>query len=143
MFAWVRGLFAPHAVPRSEAVTPAQIGEFRQQLSDVRAWLAELESRIERASAAPKAAPLSVDEQIAEADTATRVYKALEPELGVDRRTILARVERLVKAHSLAERFPNWGTDVALAKYLAERVGDERRISVAIRELGKPLEAGA
>jgi hypothetical protein len=136
MFAWLGRALAPQAVLRSIAMHTQEIATIRQQLADIRAWLAETEHKLDRMTLAPKAAPLSTDEIIAAASSATAVYKSLEQELGVDRRTILARVERLVKAHNLAERFPEWGTDLKLAKYLAERVdGDRRRITVALEAL--------
>jgi hypothetical protein len=145
MFAWVRRLLPSHAVPRSPAVTPEQVNELRQQIADVRAWLAEVEAKLDRSTLSqPKAAPLTTDEYIERATSATQVYKALEPELGVDRRTILARVERIVRAHGFAESIPDWGTSLVLAKHLAGRTEDgTRRIVAAIAELDTPVGAGA
>ena len=89
------------------------------QITDVRAWLAEVETRIERLkSVAPTS---TVDEDVAAAGSVTAVHKALERELGVDRRTVLSYVERLVKAHGVAEKVPDWSTNLKFAKYCAAR----------------------
>jgi hypothetical protein len=112
----------------------AQTNDIRQAISDMRVALVELETRLDRLT---KQAPAqSVDEYIDAADTATRVYKALEPELGLDRRTILAKVERVVKAHQLERQFPDWSTNVRLAKYLASRnPAGARRLVAALAQL--------
>lgn len=81
----------------------------------------------------------SVDEYIAQATSATAIWKALEPEYKLDRRTLLARVERVVKAYDLEQRFPFWSTDLKLARYLAERVEGKRRLDIAL----EGLKAGA
>ena len=100
--------------------TPAWVTETRQQISDVRAWLADVESKLDRFKIEP-APTMSVDEMVAAAESATAVQKALERELGIDRRTVLAKAERLVKAHRLDAKLPDWSTNVRLWKYLAER----------------------
>lgn len=106
------------AVTLSAAIA-AQTNDIRQSIADMRVALAELEARLDRLT---KAAPAStVDEDIADADSATRVYKALERELGLDRRTILSKVERVVKAFGLERQFPDWSTDVKLARYMASK----------------------
>lgn len=143
MFDWVARL-ARHAVPRGTAVTPEQVNELRQQIADVRAWLSEVESKLASHSEHRAIPAMSVDEQIEAATSATQVYKSLERELGVDRRTILARVERIVRAHGFAESIPDWGTSLVLAKHLAGRTEDgERRIVAAIAALDTPVGAGA
>lgn len=90
-----------------------------QQISDVRAWLAEVETKIDRFKVAVPTT--TVDEDVAAAGSVTAVHKALERELGVDRRTVLSRVEHLVKAHGVAEKLPGWQTDLRFAKYVAAR----------------------
>lgn len=117
------------------------LAETRKALGQVLEYLAVVEAKLndlERQGLTTVLPPTStVDERIAQAETATAIYKALEPELGVDRRTLLSRVERLVKAHSLEAQFPEWGRDVKLARYLAERLpSGKRRIVEAIDSLG-------
>jgi len=103
--------------------TPSWVAETRKQIDDVRAWLAEVETKLDRFHAAT--APIivaSIDEDVAAATSATAVQKALERELGIDRRTVLAKAERLVRAHRLDERIPDWSTNLRLWKYLADRM---------------------
>lgn len=96
--------------------------EVRKQISDIRSWLVEVESKLDRFQAVRTAPPTeSVDESVATAGSVTAVHKALERELGVDRRTVLAKVERLVKAHGIDAKLPGWSTDLRFAKYVAER----------------------
>jgi hypothetical protein len=64
----------------------------------------------------------SVDEDVAAATSATAVQRALERELGIDRRTVLAKAERLVKAHGIDQKLPDWSTNLRLWKHLAERM---------------------
>lgn len=96
-----------------------------QNIADIRVWLAEIEQRIRSEHAAParSVAPptSSVDEDVAAADSVTRVHKALEREFGVDRRTVYQRVERLVLAYQLDRQVPDWKSNVAFHKKLAER----------------------
>lgn len=96
-----------------------------QNIADIRVWLAEIEQRIRSEHAAPaRVAPpqtTSVDEDVAAADSVTRVHKALEREFGVDRRTVYQRVERLVLAMQMDRATPDWRTNVAFHKKLAER----------------------
>jgi len=102
--------------------TPSWVAETRKQIDDVRAWLADIESKLDRFSTSVGKLPtLTVDEMVAAAESATTVQKALERELGIDRRTVLAKAERLVKAHGLDAKMPDWSTNVRLWKYLAER----------------------
>ena len=96
-----------------------------QNIADIRVWLAEIEQRIRSEHNAPaRVAPpatTSVDEDVAAADSVTRVHKALEREFGVDRRTVYQRVERLVEAYQLHRNVPDWKSNVAFHKKLAER----------------------
>jgi hypothetical protein len=137
MFAWWGRKAPPFADAEYTVISPtvvSQTNDIRQAISDMRLALIELEGRLDRLT---KQAPAqSVDEYIADADTATRVYKALEPELGLDRRTILAKVERVVKAHQLDRQIPDWSTNVRLAKYLASRnEAGARRLVAALAQL--------
>jgi len=111
--------------------------ETRANLLVMREYIDAAMARIDLLIAEPAPAPVpSVDEYVASATSATAVWKALEPELGVDRRTLLTRVERLVAAHGLVARFPNWSTDLKLAKYLAERTpSGKRRLVEALEAL--------
>ena len=98
------------------------VDETRKQISDVRAWLADVEAKLDRVSTTVSKLPTStVDEDVAAATSATQVQKALERELGIDSRTVLAKVERVVKAHGIDAKIPDWSTNLRLAKYLAER----------------------
>ena len=98
------------------------VDETRKQISDVRAWLADIEARLDQLSTTVSKLPTAtVDEDVAAATSATQVQKALERELGIDRRTVLAKVERVVKAHGIDAKIPDWSTNLRLAKYLAER----------------------
>jgi hypothetical protein len=112
---------------RASMLTPADahyISELRQQIADVRAWAAEVEGRLDRLEAAgkpDKGSTMTVDDEVAAADRATRVQKALEREFGYDRRTIRTMAERLVKAHGAERQVPNWATSTEFWKYLAQR----------------------
>jgi len=100
---------------------------------DAREALQQSREALQQAPAKPVP---TVDEYIAEATSATAIYKAMEGELGIDRRTILARVQRLVLSHGLQKRWPDWSTNVALARSLAQRTpSGEFRLTVALREL--------
>lgn len=113
----------------------AAIARIRTEVSDVRTWLVETERKLDTLTARGEPVQLATtDELVAAASTATAVYKALETELKIDRRTILAKVERLVRAHELAEKFPDWSRDVRLAKHLASRTEDGRIRLVAALE---------
>jgi hypothetical protein len=111
--------------------------DIRMGIAEIRTWLSEVERRLDaRASYRGKPELPSVDDEIAAATSATQVQKALERELGIDRRTVLGRIERVVKAFRLEQRFPNYTSDLALHKYLAEK--DEhgkRRLSTALAML--------
>jgi hypothetical protein len=113
--------------------------EVRKQIADVRAWLGEVDSKLDRFEATRKAAVATtstVDEDVAAAESATGVQKALERELGVDRRTIRAYAERVVKAHGVAEKLPDWAISMRFWRYLAARQPDGRvRLQVALDEL--------
>lgn len=95
------------------------LDEVRKQIDDIRAWLVDVETKLDRFKAAVPTT--TVDEDVAAAGSVTAVHKALERELGVDRRTVLSRVERLVKAHGVADKLPGWQTDLRFAKYVAQR----------------------
>jgi hypothetical protein len=95
------------------------LDEVRKQIDDIRAWLVDVETKLDRFKVSVPTT--SVDEDVAAAGSVTAVHKALERELGVDRRTVLAKVERLVKAHGVEARLPYWSTDLRFAKYVAER----------------------
>jgi len=102
--------------------TPNWVAETRKQIEDVKLWLTQVEAKLDRFHVAT--APIrvsSTDEDVASATSATQIQKALERELGIDRRTVLAKAERLVRAHALDEKIPDWSTNVRLWKYLAER----------------------
>jgi len=138
-----------------EYVTPAQLSAayteiiaLRAELGEVNAWrettnrkLTALQAKLDAlATAKPVLQTSTVDEDVAAADSVTRVHKALERELGVDRRTIYSRVERLVAAHELDKRIPDWQTNVEFARYLAARMPDGR---VRLQHALESLEVGA
>lgn len=110
------------------------LDEVRKQIDDIRAWLVDVESKLDRFKVAVPTT--TVDEDVAAASSVTAVHKALERELGVDRRTVLARVERLVKAHGIEAKLPGWSTDLRFAKYVAEREANGKlRLANAIDAL--------
>lgn len=111
--------------------------EIRKQIADVRAWLTEVEGKLDRFESARKTVtPSTVDEDVAAAESATGVQKALERELGVDRRTIRAYAERVVKAHGIEAKMPDWAISMRFWRYLAARQPDGRvRLQVALDEL--------
>lgn len=113
--------------------------EVRKNIADIRAWLSEVESKLDRISTAAGKLPpaLTVDDQVAEANSATRMQRALEREFGIDRRTVLQRAERLVKAYALDQQFPDWSTDVEFWRKLAERGPDgQTRLARGLASLG-------
>ena len=113
--------------------------EVRKNIADIRAWLSEVESKLDRFDQVRRAAPptVTVDESVTEATSATRVQKALEREFGIDRRTVLQRAERLVKAYGLDQQFPDWSTDVEFWRKLAERGPDgQTRLARGLASLG-------
>lgn len=118
---------------------PTWVLDTRNQISDVRTWLAEIETKLDRFVELRKPPSVeSVDESVAAATSVTQVHKALERELGIDRRTVLTKVERLVKAHSVADRLPGWSTDLRFAKYVAEREANGRiRLVNALAKLSE------
>lgn len=123
---------------------PAWAATILQNIADIRVYLAEAEQEVRRHSStavSEKPATMTIDEEIAAADSVTRVHKALEREYGVDRRTIYARVERVVRAYKLGVV-----TDLVLNKRLATRDEQgELPLTRALRKLdaGVPLaEAG-
>lgn len=98
-----------------------------QNIADIRIWLSEVEARIPREAlgpAKPVVPTMSVDEEVAAADSPTRVQKALERELGVDRRTVYQRVETLVEAFQLDRQTPDWRANLGFWKRMAERAPD-------------------
>ena len=107
-------------------LTESYIEEVRRNIADIRTWLAEVEAKLPRVQALAEARQSppptsSVDEDVAAADSPTRVQKALEREFKVDRRTIYAYVERIVEAYGMAPKYPDWRTDVAFWKSMAQR----------------------
>jgi hypothetical protein len=113
--------------------------EVRKNIADIRAWLAEVESKLDRFAQVRAATPpaQAADDQIAEASSATRIQKVLEREFGIDRRTVLQRAERLVKAYGLDRQFPDWSTDVEFWRKLAERSPDgQTRLARGLASLG-------
>ena len=113
--------------------------DVRKQIADIRAWLSEVESKLDRFEVARKAPVMvpTVDEDIAEASSATRVQKILEREFGIDRRTVLQRAERLVKAYGLDAKVPDWSTNVEFWRKLAERGPDgQTRLARGLASLG-------
>ena len=95
-----------------------------QNIADIRVWLSEVERRIPTnvvRDTPVKPPTMSVDDEVAAADSVTRVHKALEREFGVDRRTVYQRVERLVAAYQLDRQVPDWRENVAFHKKMAER----------------------
>lgn len=109
------------------------LDEVRNQISDIRAWLSEVEIKLDRFK---PIVPTTVDEDVAAAGSVTAVHKALERELGVDRRTVLERVKRLVKVHGIEAKLPGWSTDLRFAKYVAEREANGKvRLANAIDAL--------
>src|SRR5262249_44152636 len=109
--------------------TVARINEINTQLGWVRQWAAGVQTELETLLAGGSIAPptMTVDEQVAEADSPTRVLKALEREFGKDRRTILGYVERLVKVYQLERKYgADWSKNLQLFKDLAARHSDGR-----------------
>jgi len=129
MFAWLAALARGHRSAAEEAPSmPDQPywDMVLQNISDIREWLAQVELNVRREQAARSkpAAPVatnSVDDDVAEADSPTRVQKALEREFHVDRRTVYQRVERLVAAYQLDRKVPDWRSDVEFWKAMAHR----------------------
>ena len=140
MFAWLGALRPQRSAPE-EGTTPmadqAYWDMVLQNIADMRTWLAQVEQNVAhaRVHAEPTAPKLSVDEEIAAADSPTRVQKALEREYHVDRRTIYQRVERVVEAHQLHRKVPNWRENLEFWKYMAQRTGDMRRFDAALAAL--------
>lgn len=96
-----------------------------QNIADIRVWLSEVERNIPtRVLVETPVSPpptMSVDDEVAAADSVTRVHKALEREFHIDRRTVYQRVERLVLAMQMDRATPDWRTNVGFHKRLAER----------------------
>jgi hypothetical protein len=101
-----------------------------QNISDIRVWLAEVERNATHARVHAEPEPIvkttSVDEDVAAADSPTRVQKALEREFGIDRRTVYQRVEMLVEGFQLDRKTPHWREDLAFWKAMAARDGSGR-----------------
>ena len=105
--------------------------EIRQNIADIRVWLTEVEAKLDQFApaarytrpAGPPVAPptSSVDEDVAVADSVTRIHKALEREFKVDRRTIYAYIERVVEAYGLHHQVPDWRANIEFHKRFAER----------------------
>ena len=113
----------------------------RQNIADIRIWLAEVEARLPAKGAAPTT---TVDDDVAAADSATRVQKALEREFGVDRRTILQRATTLVEGMQMNRGVPDWTVDVAFWKRLAERDSSGKtRLERGLKHLEQKREVAA
>jgi hypothetical protein len=113
--------------------------ETRKALTQVLEYLAVVDAKLVALEREYREGPptSTVDEVIAQAETATAIYKALEPELKIDVRTVKTRLERVVKAHSLEARFPDWSRDVGLARYMVQRLPNgQRRLQAAYEALG-------
>jgi len=140
MFRWL-GALRPQRSDTVEVPTPmpdqAYWDMVLNNIADIRTWLAQVEASVqhERVHAEPTAPKATVDEDIAAADSPTRVQKALEREYHVDRRTIYQRVERVVEAYQLGRKVPDWRENLAFWKYMAERTGDQRRFDAALAQL--------
>ena len=123
------------------------VEEIRRNIADIRTWLAEVEAKLPRVQALAEARQSppptsSVDDDVAAADSPTRVQKALERELKVDRRTIYAYVERIVEAYGMAAKYPDWRTDVAFWKQMAQRdASGKTRIERGLIALGSKAVA--
>jgi beta-lactamase class D len=112
------------------------IAETRSALASIRDYLTHIEARLDELESAKPQLP-SYAEEIAEATSTTAVFKVIERRVGLDRRTLLGKLERLVRAHRLEARFPEWSTDVTLARYVAQLEDDGRpRLLVATEALG-------
>ena len=128
MLAWL-GALRPHRSTPEEGTTPmadqAYWDMVLQNISDIRIWLAQVEQNVAHARVHDEPAPApktsSVDEDVAAAETPTRVQKALEREFGVDRRTVYQRVEAVVEGFQLDRKTPHWRTDLAFWKAMAAR----------------------
>ena len=101
--------------------------QVRQNIADMRVWLAEVEAKLPPAT--PRPTPIvtsTIEDDVREADSATRIQKALEREFHVDRRTIYGYAERLVAAYQMDRQVPDWSTNVSFWRTLAERSDDGR-----------------
>lgn len=100
----------------------ARINELVEQLGWVQKWAAGVQTELEALLAGKQAPPtMTVDEQVEEADSPTRVQKALEREFKVDRRTIYSYVERVVHAYQLERTVPDWRVNLGFWKKMAAR----------------------
>jgi len=116
--------------------------EVRKNIADMRIWLTEVEAKLDRIQPRIDAVvvdSLSVDRAVAAAESATAVQHALGQEFGIDRRTVLQRAERVVKAYDLMSKLGgDWATDVDFWKAMARRQPDGRvRLAHALATLGK------
>ena len=132
MFAWVRGMLAPRAVPNGvPIVDTSYVEEIRRNIADIRSWLSEVEAKLPRTQVLAQVVPapakppiderIAIDREVRAAVSPTGVQKALEREFKVDRRTIYAYVERLVEAYGQQAKYPDWRTDENFWKRWAER----------------------
>lgn len=142
MIAWMAALkrrlpFSGVASVTDVETLPAWAATILQNIADMRTYLADVELEVRRhAKSAPveKPATLTIDEEIAAADSVTRIHKALEREYGVDRRTVYARVERVAHAFKLGSV-----SDFKLNQRLAER---DANGDLALTRAMRKLEAG-
>lgn len=120
----------------------ARLNDLDQQLGWVKAWAEGVQAEIRALRDGVPVA--SVDDDVAAADSPTRVLKALEREFGKDRRTILGWVERLVKVYQLERKYgADWGKNTQLFKDLAKRdANGQTALARGLASLDKPA-AGA
>ena len=93
--------------------------EVRKNIADMRIWLSEVEAKLDRIQPA--------------------VERVVVDSNSIDRRTVLQRAERVVKAYDLMAKLGgDWSTDVEFWRALARRQPDGRvRLAHALATLGK------
>ena len=116
--------------------------EVRKNIADMRIWLSKVEAKLDRIQPAVERVVVdsnSIDRAVAHAESATAIQHALGQEFGIDRRTVLQRAERVVKAYDLMAKLGgDWSTDVEFWRALARRQPDGRvRLAHALATLGK------
>lgn len=149
MLAWLASLLRREAVrsavEETHPVDKPYWDMVLQNIADIRVWLAQVERNAQHAqahAAAPaKPETTSVDEEIAAADSVTRIHKAMEREWHVDRRTVYQRVERVVHAFGIERKVPDWRTNVEFHRELFSKRDGERRIEIALAQLQERVSA--
>lgn len=113
------------------------ISDTRAAIAQIREYLAHIEQRLDHLEQQAPAVP-SYEDQVAEATSTTAIFKIIERRVGLDRRTLLGKAERLVRVYGLADRFPDWSTNIELARYFAELhpTTGKPRLIAAIEALG-------